>query len=144
MDIVNLTTVQETIVPTFVVLEGGGHTLGLLCARSTETIPGWLLVAAAVSTAASASVSSSVVVGHTLMLCGGVAVAQGRVDVAWGLLADGHAEFCWIFASWPCIAARLAAWLFIQSWVARYAAPQFNIVSVYNAMDALLSATAML
>ena len=36
---------------------------------------------------------------------------------------------CWIFASWPCIAARLAARLFIESWVAVYAAPKFDIVS---------------
>ena len=67
--------------------------LGLLCAHpADETIPGWLLVAATMSAAASASASSSAVVGCALMLREGVAVAWGLIDVAWGLLANGHAE----------------------------------------------------
>ena len=45
---------------------------------------------------------------------------------------------CWIFASWPCIAGRLAAWLFIESWVAAYAALKFDIILVYDVIDALL------
>jgi hypothetical protein len=56
--IVNVAPVRETVVPIFVPLERGGRTL-VLCACSAETIPGWLLVAAAVSTSASASTSSS-------------------------------------------------------------------------------------
>ena len=51
---------------------------------------------------------------------------------------------CWMFVSWPCIVARLEAWLFIDSWVAPYAAPKFNIILVYNAIDASLSTAAML
>ena len=90
--IVNVATLQEVVVPIFVALEGGGRMLGLVCARSAETIPGWLLVAVAVTAATSASASSSAVVDQALMLHGGVAVAWGLVDVAWGLLANGHAE----------------------------------------------------
>ena len=66
--------------------------MALLCARSAKTIPGWLLVDAAMSAAASASASSSVAVGRALLLRGGVAVARELVDIAWGLLANGHAE----------------------------------------------------
>ena len=91
VDIVNVAPVQETVVPIFVQLEGGGCTL-LLCASSAETISGWLLVAAAVSAAALASASSSAVVGRALLLRGGVVVALGLVDHAWGLLAGSHAE----------------------------------------------------
>ena len=61
--IVNVAPVQETVVPIFVPLERGGRTL-VLCARSAETIPGWLLVATAVTTSASASASPSAVVGR--------------------------------------------------------------------------------
>ena len=57
-----------------------------------KIIPGWLLVAAAVSATALASASSSAVVGPALLLCGGVVVAWGLVDGAWWLLADSHAE----------------------------------------------------
>ena len=89
--IVDVAPMQETVVPIFVPLEGGGCTL-LLCACSAETIPGWLLVAAAVSAATLASTSSSAVVGRALLLRGGEVVAWGLVDGAWGLLADSHAE----------------------------------------------------
>ncbi len=89
--IVNVAPVQETVVPIFVPLERSGRTL-VLCACSAETIPGWLLVAAAVSTSASASASSSGVVGRALVLRGGIVVAWGLVYRAWGLLADRHAE----------------------------------------------------
>ena len=68
------------------------------------------------------------------MLCGGVAVVWGLVDVM---------QNCWMFASWPCIAARLEAWLFIDSWVAAYTAPKFNIVLVYNVINGLLLITVM-
>ena len=46
---------------------------------------------------------------------------------------------CWMFASWPYIVAKVAAWLFIVSWVAEYAAPKFAIDSLYDAMEASLS-----
>ena len=96
--IVNVAIMHKVVVPIFVVLEGGGRTLGLVCARSAKTIPGWLLVAAAVSVtaSASASASSSAVVGRALMLRGGVAIAWGLVDVAWGLLANFHAELLYV------------------------------------------------
>jgi hypothetical protein len=54
--------------------------------------PGWLLweVATAVATAVTsivptASASATAIVGHVLLLCGGV-------DGGWGLLADSHAK----------------------------------------------------
>ena len=50
---------------------------------------------------------------------------------------------CWIFASWPCIAARLGAWLFIKSWVAAYAVPKFNILLVHNAINVSSSTAAI-
>ena len=79
--IVDVTPVQETVVPIFVLLEGGGRTL-LLCACSTKTIPGWLLVAAAVSAAASASASSSLIVGHALLLRG-APLPGGHLEPFW-------------------------------------------------------------
>ena len=48
---------------------------------------------------------------------------------------------CWMFASWPCIAAMVVAWLFIDSCVAAYAAPKFAIDSPYDAMEVLSSMT---
>ena len=103
--IINIATMQEAVVPIFIALEGGGRTLGLLCVRFAETKPCWLLVAAAVSAAASAFTSSSAVVGHAPMLRGGVAAAWGVVDVARGLLANGHAKIAGCLpadpASWP-------------------------------------------
>ena len=50
---------------------------------------------------------------------------------------------CGIFTSWPCIAARLAAWFFIESWVAAYAAPKFDIVLVYDAINTWSTTAAM-
>ena len=50
---------------------------------------------------------------------------------------------CWMFASWPCIAARLEAWLFIDSREAAYVAPKFDIVLVYNMIDASSLTAAM-
>ena len=83
--IFDVTTVRRTVVPIFVMLEGSGCTWGLLCARPAKTIPGWLLVASAVSAATSTSASSSACVRRAWVLRGGV-------YVAWGLLANGHAE----------------------------------------------------
>jgi hypothetical protein len=91
VDIDNVAPMRETVVPIFVPLERGGCTL-LLCACSAETIPGWLLVATAMSASASASASSSAVVGRALVLRGGLVVAWGLVYRAWGLLADRYAE----------------------------------------------------
>ncbi len=108
----------------------------LLCACSAEIIPGWLLAAVAVSASTSASASSSAVVGRALVLRGGVVVAWGLVYRAWGLLADRH-------VSWPCIVARLVAWLLVVSCVAAYAAPKFDIISVYGAIDASSLTAAM-
>ncbi len=50
---------------------------------------------------------------------------------------------CWMFASCPCIVARLAARLLIVSCVAAYAAPKFDIVSVYDATNASSLTAAM-
>ena len=74
-----------TVVSILMLLEGSELMWGLRCVRPAETIPGWLLVVSAIIAAASTSASSSVVVGHVLVLREGI-------DVAWGLLADGHAE----------------------------------------------------
>ncbi len=60
-----------------------------MCAHSAETIPGWLLVAVAMSATTSTSASSSTVVGRALLLRVSIGVAWGLVDVAWGLLANG-------------------------------------------------------
>ena len=34
-------------------------------------------------------------------------------------------QICWMFVSWPCIAAMVIAWDFIDSCVAAYTAPMF-------------------
>ena len=48
---------------------------------------------------------------------------------------------CWMFASWPCIAAMVVAWFLIDSCVAAYAAPKFASDSLYDATDASSSMT---
>ncbi len=61
---------------------------GLLCASSAATKPGWLLWKIATAIAASRTTtiaSAEMLVGHVLLLSGGV-------DVGWGLLANIHAK----------------------------------------------------
>ena len=50
---------------------------------------------------------------------------------------------CWMFVNWPCIAAMLVAWDFIDSCMAAYAAPKFAKDSLYDAIDASSSMVAM-
>ncbi len=50
---------------------------------------------------------------------------------------------CWMFASWPCIAAMVVAWLFIDSCVAAYAAPKFARDLPYDVIKVSLSMTVM-
>ncbi len=50
---------------------------------------------------------------------------------------------CWMFASRPCIAAMVVAWLFIDSCVAAYAAPKFASDSLYDAIDVSSTMAAM-
>ena len=50
---------------------------------------------------------------------------------------------CWMFASWPCIAAMVVAWLFIDSCVAAYVAPKFASDLLYDAIDVSSSMAAM-
>jgi hypothetical protein len=84
VDIAAMCVAVVLILPTFV---GSWRTQGLRCSSPAKTIPGWLLVAAAgtAATLTSAIASAYAVVGHALVLCGGI-------DVAWGLLANGYAE----------------------------------------------------
>jgi hypothetical protein len=61
---------------------------GLLCASSAAAKPGWLLWEIATAVAASgttAVASAEMIVGHVLLLSGGI-------DVGWGLLANIHAK----------------------------------------------------
>ena len=101
--IFNIITVHKTVVSILITLQGSGITWGLRCTRPTKTIPGRLLVASTITATASTSISSPAVVGRVLVLCRGV-------DVAWGCWLTAM-QNCWMFASWPCIAARLAACL---------------------------------
>ena len=66
MGIFDVTTIRGTKVPIFIMLEGSRGTWGLLCAHPTETVPGWLLVAYAVSAAASTAASSSTILHRIL------------------------------------------------------------------------------
>ena len=50
---------------------------------------------------------------------------------------------CWMFVSWPCIEAMVAAWLFIDSCVAAYVAPKFASDLPYDAIEVSLSMTVM-
>jgi hypothetical protein len=81
------------VVPILTMLVVSGRTRELLRAGSIATKPGWLLreVATAVAAAGTSAMpttiaSAATIVGHVLLLCGGV-------DGWWGLLADSHAEF---------------------------------------------------
>ncbi len=78
------------IFPTVV---GSGRKTLLLRAGSVAAQPGLLLWEAATAVAAArtsimptSTVSAAAIVGHVLLLCGGV-------DGGWGLLANSHAEF---------------------------------------------------
>ncbi len=51
---------------------------------------------------------------------------------------------CWMFVSWPCIEARLVAWVLIDSCVAAYAAPKFSSDLLYDASNASSSMAAIL
>ena len=80
------------VVPIFPTLVGNGRKTGLLHASSVAAKPGWLLweivtaVAAAVTSVMPTTiVSATAIVGHVLLLCGGVAGG-------WGQLANSHAE----------------------------------------------------
>ena len=80
------------VVPIFPTLVGSGRKTWLLRASSVAAKPGWLLweaataVAAAVTSIVPTAIASAIaIVGHVLLLCGGVAGG-------WGLLADSHAE----------------------------------------------------
>jgi hypothetical protein len=81
--IFNVTAMHVAVVPILPTLAGSGSTWW--------TISGWLLVASVGPAAAltSAIASASAVVGQALVLRRGV-------DVAWGLLADSHAELLYI------------------------------------------------
>ena len=48
-----------------------------------------------------------------------------------------------MFVNWPCIAAMVVAWDFIDSCVAAYAAPKFASDSLYDVIDASSSMAAM-
>ena len=107
----------------------------LLCACSAETIPVWLLVAAAMSASTSASTFSSAGVGHVLMLHGGVVVAWGLVYHAWGPLASHHAELLDIrqLALHGGKAGGLALNPILRC---RVRGAKFVIILVYNVIDA--------
>jgi hypothetical protein len=90
--VVHVATMGVAVVPIFPTLVGSGRKTWLLCAGSVAAKPGWLLweVATAIATAVTsvmptAIASATAIVGHVLLLCGGV-------DGGWGLLADSHAE----------------------------------------------------
>ncbi len=92
MGIVHIAAMGVAVVPIFPTLVGSGRKTWLLRAGSVAAKPGWLLWEAttAVATAATsvmptAIASATAIVGHVLLLCGGV-------DGGWGLLVDSHAE----------------------------------------------------
>jgi hypothetical protein len=90
--VVHVAAMGVTVVPIFPMLVGSGRKTWLLRAGSVATKPGWLLweattaVAAAVTSVMPTAIASAMaIVGHVLLLCGGL-------DGGWGLLADNHAE----------------------------------------------------
>ncbi len=90
--IVNVASMGVVVVPIFPTLVGSGRKTWLLHTSSVAAKPGWLMWEAATAVAAAgtsvvptAIASAAVIVGHVLLLCGGV-------DGGWGLLADSHAE----------------------------------------------------
>jgi hypothetical protein len=90
--IVNVTAMGVAVVPIFPMLVGSGRKTWLLHAGSVAAKPGLLLwevataIAAAVTSVVSIAIASAtVIVGHVLLLCGGI-------DGGWGLLANSHAE----------------------------------------------------
>ena len=50
---------------------------------------------------------------------------------------------CWMFDNWPCIAAMVVAWVFIDTYVVVYVALKFASDSLYNAIDASSSMAAI-
>jgi hypothetical protein len=92
VSIVHVAAMGVAVVPIFLMLVGSGRKTWLLRAGSVAAKPGWLLwevataVAAAItSIVPTAIMSAMAIVGHVLLLCGGI-------DGGWGLLANSHAE----------------------------------------------------
>ncbi len=90
--VVHITAMGVAVVPIFPMLVGSGRKTWLLHAGSIAAKPGWLLweattavAAAGTSVVPTAIVFAAVIIGHVLLLCGGI-------DCGWGLLADSHAE----------------------------------------------------
>ncbi len=90
--VVHVAAMGVAVVPIFPMLVGSERKTWLLRAGSVATKPGWLLWEAATAVAAAvtsvvptAIASATAIVGHVLLLCGGVAGG-------WGLLANSHAE----------------------------------------------------
>ncbi len=50
---------------------------------------------------------------------------------------------CWMFVNWPCIAAMVVAWAFIDSCMVAYVAPKFASDSLYDVIDTSSSMAAM-
>ncbi len=90
--VIHVAAMGVAVVPILPMLVGSGRKTWLLRAGSVAAKPGWLLweaataVAAAVTSVMPAAIASATaIVGHVLLMCGGV-------DGGWGLLADSHAE----------------------------------------------------
>ncbi len=108
--VVHLAAMGVAVVPIFPTLVGSGRKTWLLHAGSVAAKPGWLLweatttVAAAVTSVVPTAIASAMaIVGHVLLPCGGVAGGWGLWPIAM--------QNCWMFVSWPCIAAMLVAWV---------------------------------
>jgi hypothetical protein len=143
--VIHVTTMSMAVVPIFPMLVGSGRTHGLLRAGTITTKPGCLLwetntttTVATVGTAvavATAVASVAAIVECVLLLYRGVDVGRGCWPTAM--------QNCWMFVNWPCMAAMVVAWDFIDSCVAAYAASKFASDSLYDAIDALSSMAAM-
>ncbi len=77
--IVHIAAMGVAVVPIFPMLIGRGRKTWLLCAGSVAAKPGWLLweaataVAAAITSIMPTTIASAMaIVGHVLLLCGGI------------------------------------------------------------------------
>ena len=141
--VINVTTMSAAVVPILPTLVGSGRVRGLLCAGTVATKPGWLLWETPPPLPPPAPLllwSTPLRLSHRLLnvccCCAGATMLGGG---CWLTAMQNYG----MFVNWPCIAAMVVSWVFIDSCVAAYAAPKFTSNSLYDAIDASSSIAVM-